>query len=85
MVGLQPIKRQHGVEHRKGPSGKNGLVMGGENRGPGDVIPVGHFVEQLEGLGNETAFAVDIQKGVGEGAILDQSGFDDLRMELSSG
>ena len=38
--------------------------MGGENRGPGDMVSVGHFIEQLEGLWNETAFAIYIQKSV---------------------
>lgn len=85
MVGLQPIKLKHGAEHCKGPSGKNGLVMGGENRGPRDMVSVGHFVEQLEGFRNETAFAIYIQKGVWERAGFVQTCFDDLRMEFSGG
>lgn len=59
--------------------------MGGENRGPRDMVSLGHFVEQLEGLWNETAFAIDIQKGVRERAGFVETGFDDLRMEFSGG
>lgn len=47
-----------------------GEVAGREDGGPCNVVSVGQCVEQLEGVFEETAFAVCIEQGFREGVVL---------------
>lgn len=82
MVGSQSVDCEHGMECKESSAGKVGMVVGGEDRSPRDEVSFGHFIEQLAGVVEETAFCVRIKKGVGEWFVLGNAGFDELGMEF---
>lgn len=49
------------------------------------MVSVGHFVEQLAGVAHVTAFAIYVNKGVGERFALGYAGFDELGVEFLDG
>lgn len=58
------------------------MVVCREDRGPRDLVSVGHFVEQRESISRETTFAIGIQESVRQRATSMKAVLEQLGMKL---
>lgn len=80
VIRPERIEGKHGWEDGKDLSRAVGLIESGEGGGPGDEVLVGHFVEQVEGIREKTAFPIRIQEGVEQRLGLGETELEESRM-----
>lgn len=67
--------------------GENGGLCGfaaceaGDEGGPGGDVSLGHFVEQVRGVGEEAIFEVRVEEGVGDEEVGAEPGFEERGVE----
>lgn len=84
-VGRNGVRGNHAAEVKKRLGRAIGVGEGGEEGGVEDGVPVGGFVEQAVGLGQEAGFGVGIEEGGGVRGPAANAGLEDVSVELAAG